>query len=51
MRYRPLGRSGLSVSEIVRNAERNAAVSDGHPLTADRLALLAGHRWERNFYS
>jgi aryl-alcohol dehydrogenase-like predicted oxidoreductase len=34
----------------VRNVERNAAVSDGHPLTSDQLATLAGHRWERNFY-
>ncbi|MFH8369776.1 aldo/keto reductase [Streptomyces sp. NPDC018031] len=35
----------------LRNVERNAAVSDGHPLTADQLAVLAGHRWQRNFYS
>jgi aryl-alcohol dehydrogenase-like predicted oxidoreductase len=35
----------------VRNAERNAAVSDGRLLDADRLALLAEHRWQRNFYS
>ncbi|WP_328915456.1 MULTISPECIES: aldo/keto reductase [unclassified Streptomyces] len=35
----------------VRNAERNAAVSDGRLLDADRLALLAKHRWQRNFYS
>lgn len=34
----------------VRNVERNAAVSDGHPLTSDQLAILAKHRWERNFY-
>ncbi|MFC9454303.1 aldo/keto reductase [Streptomyces sp. NPDC056637] len=34
----------------VRNVERNTALSDGRPLTADRLAVLAGHRWQRNFY-
>jgi aryl-alcohol dehydrogenase-like predicted oxidoreductase len=32
------------------NVERNAAISDGTPLSEDRLAKLAGHRWERNFY-
>ncbi|MFE5676831.1 aldo/keto reductase [Streptomyces erythrochromogenes] len=35
----------------VRNVERNAATSDGRPIAADRLAVLAGHRWQRNFYS
>ncbi|MGO4747771.1 aldo/keto reductase [Streptomyces sp. 2MCAF27] len=35
----------------VRNVERNTALSDGRPLTADRLATLANHRWQRNFYS
>ncbi|MCX4967787.1 aldo/keto reductase [Streptomyces sp. NBC_00654] len=35
----------------LRNVERNTALSDGHPLSADQLAVLAGHRWERNFYS
>jgi aryl-alcohol dehydrogenase-like predicted oxidoreductase len=34
----------------VRNVERNAAVSDGKLLSGDQLALLAQHRWERNFY-
>jgi aryl-alcohol dehydrogenase-like predicted oxidoreductase len=34
----------------VRNVERNTAVSDGRPLPADLLAILARHRWERNFY-
>jgi aryl-alcohol dehydrogenase-like predicted oxidoreductase len=34
----------------VRNVERNVAVSDGRPLTSDQLAILAKHRWERNFY-
>ncbi|MFE6804296.1 aldo/keto reductase [Streptomyces sp. NPDC057681] len=34
----------------VRNVERNTALSDGRPLTADQLAVLAGHRWPRNFY-
>ncbi|MFD9412142.1 aldo/keto reductase [Streptomyces sp. NPDC059989] len=35
----------------VRNVERNTAVSDGRPLTAEQLAVLAKHRWERNFYA
>ncbi|MER6145236.1 aldo/keto reductase [Streptomyces sparsogenes] len=35
----------------VRNVERNTALSDGRPLTADQLAVLANHRWQRNFYS
>jgi aryl-alcohol dehydrogenase-like predicted oxidoreductase len=35
----------------VRNVERNTALSDGRPLTAEQLAVLAKHRWERNFYS
>ncbi|MFF4672032.1 aldo/keto reductase [Streptomyces sp. NPDC001279] len=35
----------------VRNVERNTAVSDGRSLTAEQLAVLARHRWQRNFYS
>ncbi|MFE5093150.1 aldo/keto reductase [Streptomyces sp. NPDC056638] len=35
----------------VRNVERNTALSDGRALTTDQLALLAKHRWQRNFYS
>ncbi|MCX5415291.1 aldo/keto reductase [Streptomyces sp. NBC_00059] len=35
----------------VRNVERNTALSDGRPLTADQLAVLAKHRWQRNYYS
>lgn len=35
----------------VRNVERNTALSDGRLLDADTLAVLARHRWERNFYS
>jgi aryl-alcohol dehydrogenase-like predicted oxidoreductase len=34
----------------VRNVERNAAVSDGRRLSGEQLAVLARHRWERNFY-
>ncbi|MET7660472.1 aldo/keto reductase [Streptomyces sp. NPDC005463] len=34
----------------VRNVERNTALSDGRPLTAGQLAVLARHRWQRNFY-
>jgi aryl-alcohol dehydrogenase-like predicted oxidoreductase len=32
------------------NVDRNTAVSDGRPLPPDRRAVLARHRWERNFY-
>ncbi|MFJ1792074.1 aldo/keto reductase [Kitasatospora griseola] len=35
----------------VRNVERNAAVGDGVPLGEGELKVLAGHRWDRNFYS
>ncbi|MET9220474.1 aldo/keto reductase [Streptomyces sp. NPDC003300] len=35
----------------VRNVERNTAVSDGTPLTDEQLAILAKHRWQRNFYA
>ncbi len=35
----------------VRNAERNTAVSDGSPLSRERLDKLAAHGWQRNFYS
>jgi len=34
----------------VRNAERNAATSDGRALSPEQLEVLARHRWERNFY-
>ena len=33
-----------------RNAERNAAVSDGRGLPGDRHERLRAHRWVRNFY-
>jgi aryl-alcohol dehydrogenase-like predicted oxidoreductase len=32
------------------NVDRNTSVSDGRALTPDRRAVLARHRWERNFY-
>lgn len=35
----------------VRNVERNTSLSDGRLLTADQLAVLAKHRWQRNFYT
>ncbi|MEU2026591.1 aldo/keto reductase [Streptomyces sp. NPDC016469] len=35
----------------VRNVERNTALSDGQPLTAEQLAVLAKHSWRRDFYS
>jgi aryl-alcohol dehydrogenase-like predicted oxidoreductase len=34
----------------VRNVERNAAVGDGQGLSAEQRAIVARHRWERNFY-
>jgi hypothetical protein len=34
----------------IRNVERNTALSDGVRLSDERLAALAKHRWERNFY-
>lgn len=34
----------------VTNVERNAAVSDGRAMSQERLAKLANHAWERNFY-
>jgi aryl-alcohol dehydrogenase-like predicted oxidoreductase len=34
----------------VRNVERNAAVGDGRGLDAGQRAVVAKHRWERNFY-
>lgn len=35
----------------VRNVERNTALSDGRSLDDERLAVLARHRWQRNFYA
>ncbi|MEO8049557.1 MAG: aldo/keto reductase [Acidobacteriota bacterium] len=34
----------------IANVESNAAASDAGPLPPEILAMLAGHRWERNFY-
>ena len=34
----------------VRNVEANMAVGDGQGLTADAVAKLEAHRWDRNFY-
>jgi aryl-alcohol dehydrogenase-like predicted oxidoreductase len=34
----------------IRHVERNAAVGDGQGLTAEQVAVLAKHRWEKNFY-
>ncbi|WP_211265470.1 hypothetical protein [Actinacidiphila oryziradicis] len=33
----------------IGNVERNAAVGDEPPLTAEQFALPAEHRWQRNF--
>jgi hypothetical protein len=30
--------------------ERNAAVGDGRGLGTEQQAIIAKHRWERNFY-
>jgi len=35
----------------VRNVERNSAAGDGHGLSAGQQAIVARHRWERNFYA
>jgi aryl-alcohol dehydrogenase-like predicted oxidoreductase len=35
----------------MRNVEANAAISDGVALTDRQRAVLARHRWERNFYA
>jgi aryl-alcohol dehydrogenase-like predicted oxidoreductase len=49
-----LGRDAVSTvipgMRTVRNAERNAAVGDGQGLDAGQRAIVAKHRWERNFY-
>lgn len=34
----------------IRNVERNAAAGDGSGLDAAQRAIVAKHRWERNFY-
>jgi aryl-alcohol dehydrogenase-like predicted oxidoreductase len=34
----------------VRNVERNATVSDGRGLSSGQRAVLAKHRWEKNYY-
>jgi hypothetical protein len=33
------------------NVEDNAAVAEAPPPTAEELALLAEHRWQKSFYS
>jgi len=49
--------AGQAVSTVIvgmrslANVERNAAVAKAPPLTAEQLALLARHRWQKNFYS
>jgi aryl-alcohol dehydrogenase-like predicted oxidoreductase len=35
----------------VRNVERNVAVGDGRGLSAEQQAIVAKHRWERNFWA
>lgn len=49
--------AGQAVSTVIvgmrslTNVERNAAIADAPPLTAEELSLLTGHRWQKNFYS
>ena len=35
----------------IRNVERNTALGDGQRLSAERVAALKAHRWDRNFYA
>jgi aryl-alcohol dehydrogenase-like predicted oxidoreductase len=35
----------------VGNVERNVATMDRPPLSAEQIAKLKNHRWERNFYA
>ena len=42
---------GKPFRRTVRNVERNAAVGDGRGLSAGQQAIMARHRWERNFYA
>ena len=44
------GSTVIAGMRTVRNVERNAAVSDGRGLSAEQQAIVAKHRWERNFY-
>ncbi|MGW7318988.1 hypothetical protein [Streptomyces sp. NPDC054865] len=48
---RPAVSTVIPGMRTVRNVERNTAVGDGRPLSPERLAVLAKHRWERDFYS
>lgn len=34
----------------IANVERNAAAGDGHGLPSEQQAIVARHRWEKNFY-
>ena len=43
--------SVIAGMRTVRNVERNAAVGDGRGLSAGQQAIVARHRWERNFYA
>jgi aryl-alcohol dehydrogenase-like predicted oxidoreductase len=42
--------SVIAGMRTVRNVERNTAVGDGRGLSAERQAIVAKHRWERDFY-
>ncbi|MDQ0596422.1 aryl-alcohol dehydrogenase-like predicted oxidoreductase [Streptomyces canus] len=49
--------AGPAVSTVIvgmrslTNVERNAAVAEESPLSPEQVALLARHRWQKNFYS
>jgi aryl-alcohol dehydrogenase-like predicted oxidoreductase len=49
--------AGPAVSTVIvgmrslTNVERNAAVAEEPSLSPEQLALLARHRWQKNFYS
>ncbi|MDX3225355.1 aldo/keto reductase [Streptomyces sp. ME19-01-6] len=48
--------AGQAVSTVIvgmrslTNVERNAAIADAPPLTAQELSQLTSHRWQKNFY-
>ncbi|MET7701240.1 aldo/keto reductase [Streptomyces sp. NPDC005485] len=48
--------AGQAISTVIvgmrslTNVERNAAIAEAPPLTAQELSLLAKHRWQKNFY-
>ena len=43
-------RVALDEGGLTGRIERNTAVGDGRGLSAGQQAIVARHRWERNFY-